>query len=151
ADQTPTSASVQLKKGVVYHVAMTYAHGRHILYVNGVPTTMTPALNEDVFTASLYGLYLGDANGAVNASSRDLFTWGGYELSSAEVGSIRDGADATTIGTGAAFRIGYSLATPGRNPGDTVVLGDSGLYDCSGLGQTGLRFSNLAVGSGTAT
>jgi hypothetical protein len=148
ADSNTSEAGVPLLAGTVYHIVLTYALGSQKLYVNGVPYAMTPSLNEAIQTATFYGIYIGDQSGSgtTNFSIRDLALWGGYTLSQSEVASIRDGTSPATIGGGAAFRIYWSLATPGKNPGDVVSIGDSGLSDV--LGQTSLAFNGITPGSG---
>jgi hypothetical protein len=150
ADGNTSGRNIPLLTGTVYHIAMTYALGSQTLYINGVPSSMTPSLNEAIQTAGFYGIYIGDqsGSGATNFSIRDLALWGGYTLSQSEVASLRDGTSPASVGTGAAFRVYWPLATPGKNPGDAVSVGDSGLSDASGLGQTGLAFNSIIPSSG---
>jgi hypothetical protein len=131
--------------GSVYHIAVTYAQGQQIIWIDGVPTTFGTLTGNTKSWGVPFILGGTPAGSPVVHTIHDVAAWNGYALTATDVANLRDGIQTPSqIGNTATWRGEWTLSGP---VGTTPQIGDAGLIN--NFDGTTCNFTTTS-GTGTA-
>jgi hypothetical protein len=136
---TQSVATMVLQKDIVYHVAFNWdaTLGKQEFFLNGL-LTLTNSVTGNTRNDTTNSLLIWESPITVPWKIADLSFWNGYKLTLADAAALRDGAAASTIGTGATARVSYTFA---GTTGATPAIGNAGLKDS--LGTAAYDFTTI--------
>jgi hypothetical protein len=142
---TTTTTTQTFAVGSVYHIAVTYAQGQQVVWIDGVPTTFGTLTGNTKSWGVPFIMGGTPAGSPVVHTISDVAAWNGYLLTATDVANLRDSIQTPSqIGGTATWRGEWTLSGP---VGTAAQIGDSGLINS--FDGTTCNFTSMS-GTGTA-